>query len=181
MTSLYDLYDNETASHLYKLDSEYGDQFAELLAQEYRTKIQSWDWDDIIVPDAKTNAELLDDQMIGSVYLGKVYDLYPSQQYYTLWTGNPDPLDILRDDIYAEVLDSIAESFGGWIEDSEGDPTDVMFCLIVDNAEPFDRVDHIPPSYTLITDSHEIAEILDYVGYDGDSDDYGCLFVLVGE
>lgn len=39
----------------------------------------------------------------------------------------------------------------------------------------------IPDDYVLVTDSQDIEATLESIGYQGDTSDYGCLFVLVGD
>lgn len=64
------------------------------------------------------------------VYVGSVFNMFPSGQYWTFWAcSNMRMKEMCWDTIYTEVLEEVLDAQGGWPEEGEGDPTDVFFCF----------------------------------------------------
>ena len=113
------------------------------LEREYREEIGSWDWRGIVA-DALSNMESDpddDSQLIGACYLGSILNLYPSGKVYAPWTSNQTDYGVMRDEVFASVLEEFAEANGGWIGSSEGDGCDILFYITVPNPESEDSDD----------------------------------------
>ena len=97
-----------------------------LTVGRFRTEIMhSWEWESI--KDHGMEIESYDDTYM-TVFLGTVFQIMPSGKYYTIWAmSNASLADHVLDSAYHEALETIAESFGGWIESGEGDPCDLFF------------------------------------------------------
>lgn len=189
--SIFDVpaYQGSLISELSKIQNQAVDSFEDIVKAYHEADLmESFNWKDIVA-DCADNVESNDygDSSVGRCFLGSVFALYPSGKYYTPFaSGNVSESETYQDELFADALETIAESFGGWIESGEGDPCDIFFCLHVDSEESgedsdYDTVDQIPSDYLLITDSQDISTTLESIGYEGDYGDYGCLFVLVGD
>jgi len=112
------------------------DKARKALYAEYLDEIRSWNWS-AIVDAATANREPNDDGdgYVGREYLGSVLSLYPSGKIYMPWTSNQTDYDVLRDEAFYSALETVADERGGWIENGEGDPCDVFFCVSVDCPE----------------------------------------------
>ena len=81
------------------------------LAKRYEEEIQSWNW-----PDIKTqcteNLYIEDGDLCGDAFLGSVLSIYPSGKYYTPWCSNQTWADVVKDSLFGEVIESIAEEHG---------------------------------------------------------------------
>jgi len=87
---------------------------------------------------------------IMSLYLGTVFNLFPSGKYYTPWAcsnvelcprckgegcnfcGNLGSREAFEDEIFREELEKQAEKYGGWITSGEGDPCDIFFEMYIE-------------------------------------------------
>jgi len=117
------------------------------MAQTYKSQIMAWGWREIVLdtradaishrgdpePDARI-AEYPDcaegcdaEGHVGSYYLGKHWNLFPSGRFYAPWSATY-AWERRKDQAYAVALEAVADKYGGWIESGEGDPTDVYFC-----------------------------------------------------
>lgn len=113
------------------------------MSKTYKARIMGWNWA-AIVDDTKRGAENhgLDirdgnspecgegcdlDGHAASTYLGSVMSLAPSGKFYTPWTTNQTADDVERDGRWYAALEAVATKMGGWIENGDGDPTDLYF------------------------------------------------------
>lgn len=69
-------------------------------------------------------------------YLGSVMALDPCGRYHHCLSPN-GVTD--RCERYWEALERAADRLGGWIENGEGDPCDVFFCLPADESDIAER------------------------------------------
>ena len=104
--------------------------------ESYRkTAFEEIDWD-VLIAEAKSNAEEEDGQMVGCAFLATVFDLMPSGKFYMPWAnGNVTADEAGRDEIFMEHLERAATEHGGSIEGGEGDPTDLYFVMVLDTSE----------------------------------------------
>lgn len=103
------------------------------LRKQYTEEIEAWDWQGI-KNDALKNLyfeEYEPEQLTGSCYLGSCLHLYPSGKFYMPWTSNQTFRDVVKDSLFVEILESIAEKHDLWIGSGEGNFCDVMaFCAV---------------------------------------------------
>ena len=94
-----------------------------ILETHYRQEIENWDWQSI-----KRNMEyfepedsdwLEENEYLVASWLGS--DIHPSGKTYAIWTSNQTRFDELRDEIFREVLETIAIEQGGSINYFSGD------------------------------------------------------------
>lgn len=125
----YDSYRNRHAAIVSSslLDSVYA-RLVDRYASEIR---QAFNWN-YLQSEARSSLEEnleLWGESEGAVYLGSVFSLYPSGKYTHYFSTNDNDLEAVKDSAYCEALDRIAEEYGGYIESSEGDPTDILFMV----------------------------------------------------
>ena len=114
------------------------------LAAEYRDELSAWDWEGIIaraVNNAECDPDCNEGELVGRYYLGTVMSLYPSGKYYTAWTSNQTDFDCLRDETFQDALEALADEHGGYIQNGEGDPCDLFFCIAVESAKEEEPAD----------------------------------------
>lgn len=117
------------------------------MAATYKSRIMTaWNWEVVetmsrvhaaehTYPNADECVEGCDDDgHVGSRYLGKHWDLFPSGRFYAPWSA-AYAWERQKDQSYAEALEAVAAKHGGWIESGEGDPTDVNFSRYWTNEE----------------------------------------------
>ena len=104
------------------------------LIDQYKDDIESWDWDKI-KSTALQFVEKEEDDYIGRAWLGTVFGLTPSGKVYTFWTSNQTEDDVLKDEIWWDVLAEVAQKYDMFIFNGEGDPCDVFAGIIVDQPE----------------------------------------------
>jgi hypothetical protein len=104
------------------------------MARTYRAQIMGWDWSGIVTAtqiaskgDRFCSEGCDDGGHVGSYYLGSVLSLTPSGKFYMPWTTNQTADDVERDARWYAALEAVATKMGGWIENGEGDPTDLYF------------------------------------------------------
>jgi len=108
----------------------------ERLVEQYTAEIDAWGWEGIY-NEAMNNA---DERNVGSCYLGTVFSLTPSGKYYTSWaSSNIEVLEAVKDDIWQEVLEGFAVTWGGYITSGEGDPCDIFFETYVEKEKYDER------------------------------------------
>ncbi len=93
-----------------------------------------FDWGYLVaaVNDPENQYDDEDGNLVGSVFLGTVFALYPSGKYYTPWAcSNVTEDEADADAEYAELLEAEADAAGGWVESGEGDPCDIFFCKTI--------------------------------------------------
>lgn len=96
------------------------------LFERYYAEISAWDWDAIKQEAADNSNTDYDGSTFGYSYLGSVFSIMPSGKYYTFWAhGNVTDYEAFQDEVFNSALESIAESFGMWIESGEGDLCDL--------------------------------------------------------
>lgn len=86
------------------------------LERQYVQQIESWDWESIKAATRRN----------GLYYLGKVYNILPSQCYYTTWCSYPGEAEREKDTIFWEALERVADKHGLIYEHGECDPTDLF-------------------------------------------------------
>jgi len=85
-----------------------------------------------------------------TLYLGTVFNMFPSGKYYTPWAcsnvepcprckgegcnfcGNLGSREAYEDEIFREELEKQAEKYGGWVRSGEGDPCDIFFEMYIE-------------------------------------------------
>ncbi|RLG42607.1 MAG: hypothetical protein DRO05_00590 [Thermoproteota archaeon] len=85
-----------------------------------------------------------DGEKIVSVFLGTVFQIFPSGKYYTPWArsnlepcpqcrgkgcnfcGNLGSREAFEDQLFYEELERQAEKYNAWITNGEGDPCDIF-------------------------------------------------------
>jgi hypothetical protein len=116
------------------------------MARTYKSQILHWNWPGIVsetrldavvhkdsfIIDLNGESELCSEGCdgeghVGSSYLGSVMQLTPSGKFYVPWTTNQTADDVERDGRWYAALEDVATKMGGWIENGEGDPTDLYF------------------------------------------------------
>lgn len=110
---------------------------------QYKEKItQDWDWEKIKL-DATLNAKTAEEgvaimdswldegERVGYVYLGKVYDEFPSGKFYAPWS-NVSRLDRERDALFMEAFEAVAEEHGLFMTNGDADPTDILVGILLD-------------------------------------------------
>jgi len=103
------------------------------LEKQYREEITSWDWEGLKKDLEK--AEYVnenDGNPYSSLYIGTVFEIMPSGKYWMFWTTNQSYFDMIRDSLYREIMEEIAEENNMWIENGEGDPCDLFICMCID-------------------------------------------------
>lgn len=114
------------------------------LLHRYTEEIRSWNWD-IIKKECEGNLfwdEYMDpDSLIGTCILGTVFTLLPSGKYYTSFTTSHTFFDIVKDELYHEILAIVAEEYGLYIRGNDHDPCDLCAHLPL-FAEDFDDRRH---------------------------------------
>lgn len=92
---------------------------------EYTEKIESWDWRGILL-DAQENTYEDRGEILGSVFLGTVFELFPSSKFWNCWANsNVSSEEQLQDIIWQDCLESIASDYGMWICYGD-DPCDIF-------------------------------------------------------
>lgn len=72
---------------------------------------------------------------VKALFLGSVFSLTPSGKYYTPWAcGNVDEEEAKEDEEWWEALEKKAEENGLYITSGEGDPTDIIVGMTVEEA-----------------------------------------------
>jgi len=107
------------------------------LRKKYEREIRGWDWW-AIVKECQTEMEEDPDdeyQMIGRCFLGTVFAIMPSGKYYMPWTTNQTYFDMVKDATFYEILEKVAEEHGLFIESGEGDPCDMMACMVKEKVD----------------------------------------------
>lgn len=110
----------------------------EQLRAEYTAEISAWDWTAAkseCMANVDDEADSGTGMIIGRCYIGSVLNTYPSGKIYAAWTTNQTDYDVMRDEVFAEVLDDIASMHGGWID---GDSGDLFFCIGLDAPDSDD-------------------------------------------
>jgi hypothetical protein len=70
---------------------------------------------------------------VKAIFLGSVFSLTPSGKYYTPWAcGNVDEEDVKDDQEWWEALEKKAHENGLYITSGEGDPTDIIVGMTVE-------------------------------------------------
>lgn len=127
---------------------------------------RDWDWE-AAIKECLSNDVIEDrygDCRYYSLFLGTVMSLAPSGRYWTCWAcNNVTQEEADRDEEYFEILDNCADEAGGWIENGEGDPCDLFFCLPQQDSEELDES---------MDGNHESA--LASAGFGTDEDYGGC-------
>src|SRR5690606_20965634 len=101
----------------------------EKIRQEYYEDIKSWNWQEI-VDCAKNAAEYNPStkQWEGIAYLGSCFTIMPSGKYLHLLSAGDNAEEFIRDEIFMEVLEEVAEEYDGYVFNGD-DPTDLYFGL----------------------------------------------------
>ena len=101
----------------------------EKIRQEYYEDIKSWDWQEI-VDRAKNTVEYnpLSKRWEGIAYLGSCFTIMPSGKYLHFLSPGDNAEEFLRDEIFMEVLEEVAEEYDGYVFNGD-DPTDLYFGL----------------------------------------------------
>lgn len=107
------------------------------LSRKYRKEILSWDWEGLVLAAEAQEAveDIYGDSRYKLVYIGSVMSLSPSGKYYMPWCSNFTEEEAEKDSLFFEALEAVASDNGGWIENGEDDPTDVFFCISLDEEE----------------------------------------------
>jgi hypothetical protein len=99
-------------------------RYSDKLRGKYIDEIREWDWEklrrgaELQVPDGC-------DEPCWVNYVGGVLNLYPSGKIYAPWTSNQTARDVIRDEVFNEALDAVAEEHGAYIT---GDSGDIFAC-----------------------------------------------------
>lgn len=100
------------------------------LRADYTQQIESANWEAIVKEACETTDESDDgDGLIGRAFIGSVFSVMPSGKFYMPWTTNQTWRDIVKDELFMELLERKAGECGGWIESGEGDPCDLFFAM----------------------------------------------------
>jgi hypothetical protein len=75
------------------------------------------------------------DQMVKHIYLGKVYNLNPSGEYYAPWSSGVTEKEARKDAIWQERLEKELASIGAFPSAGEGDSTDLFAVMCIDKAD----------------------------------------------
>ena len=105
------------------------------LTKEYSERINSANWASLV---AEAQSEPYDDgdgNTIGAVFLGAVFSLMPSGKFYMPWCTNQTWRDVVKDQLFMELLEAKASEHGGWIQNGEGDPCGLFFAVHVESVE----------------------------------------------
>jgi hypothetical protein len=109
--------------------------------QRYRDAAKEIDWESLI-ETAKDNQYPEDGRMVGTAFIGTVFDMLPSGKYYMPWAAsNVTEDEAGRDTIFMEHLEREASNHGGSITSSEGDPCDIMFEMTFEIKDTDDDAD----------------------------------------
>ena len=102
----------------------------EKIRQEYYEDIKSWDWQEI-VDRAKSNVKYdpSSKRWEGIAYLGSCFTIMPSGKYLHLLSSNGNAEEFLKDEIFMEVLEEVAEEYDGYIFNGDYEPTNLYFGL----------------------------------------------------
>lgn len=100
------------------------------LQQRYRAEIEAADWGEIR-KNAEENPQWADGAIVGGAFLGSVTRLFPSGKIWTLWTSNQSWQDMVRDTVYREALESVANEHGMFIDEFSGD---IFACIFLDEG-----------------------------------------------
>jgi len=115
---------------------------------KYYKEISEWNWDDIVHSARANPHEDDDDNIKGYELLGTVMCLAPSRKYYTpIACSNVTEEEANEDAEYMKALEKIAEEYGGWIEEGQGDPCNVLFVLMIVDSSWKDLV-YEPDTFT---------------------------------
>lgn len=101
----------------------------EKIRQEYYEDIKSWNWQEI-VDRAKSTVKYdpSSKRWEGIAYLGSCFTIMPSGKYLHFLSPGDNAEEFLRDEIFMEVLEEVAEEYDGYIFSGD-DPTDLYFGL----------------------------------------------------
>lgn len=73
---------------------------------------------------------------VKAIFLGSVFSMTPSGKYYTPWAcSNVDEKEAEEDQEWWEALEKKAGENGLFITSGEGDPTDIVVGMAVDEAQ----------------------------------------------
>jgi hypothetical protein len=77
----------------------------------------------------------MDDNILGSAFIGTVFSLSPSGKFWTWWAcSNVDEEEMEADRDYWEAFEELAYESGVFIFNGEGDPCDVFIGMCFDEA-----------------------------------------------
>lgn len=79
-----------------------------------------------LIPQMVVVEDPIGDKGHRTIHLGSFMSMDPCERYHHILSPNGATKTCEN---YWERLDEAAESLGGWIESGEGDPTDIYFCL----------------------------------------------------
>ena len=126
-------------------------------AREAWGKVQKAELDGIFnLEDVKRGLDASDvvadgaeNKIINYLYIGKVWDFYPSGKYYMPWAcRNVDPFEADCDEIYRDLAEIELAEIGAILASGEGDPTDLYIERWMELDEH--RPDEYPTSEELI-------------------------------
>ncbi len=101
------------------------------LRERYTQEIAAWEWDALCI-DALENCEPDPESPgveIGRSFLGTVMSVLPSGKYYMPWCTNQTWRDEIKDSLFMEILEQVADGHDMWLESGEGDPCDLFVCV----------------------------------------------------
>lgn len=125
---------------------------------------RDWDWGWAVEACRETEIAEEDCEHFHALFMGSVQAIYPSGKYWTIFAnGNVSDEEAEQDMVYGELLEACASEAGGWIENGEGDPCDLFFCLPAHDSEELDES---------MDGDHESA--LASAGFGTDEDYGGC-------
>ena len=110
-------------------------KYSEKLKQRYLDEISSWKWDKVKEEALDNKFKDFDGETRAECFLGTVFGLMPSGKYYMPWCTNQTSRDVIRDSLYMEALEEIAEEHGMYITSGEGDPCDLFAGMCVEDTE----------------------------------------------
>lgn len=102
------------------------------LRKRYESEIRSlFDWENLKGETSRN----FDGDLEEHCFLGSCFYLMPSGKFYMPWTTNQTAFDVIKDSLYREVLEEVAEEFGWCITGGEGDPCDIFAVRSVEEEE----------------------------------------------
>ena len=116
------------------------------LKQRYTDEIKSWNWENI-KHRAMNNLVIREEEdgVEGFDYLGSVLQMYPSGKFYMPWTTNQTNFDVIKDQLYRECLEQIAEEHGLYV--TGDDDLGVLAGVWFDWTELGDLLEHNKVSF----------------------------------
>lgn len=124
---------------MYSLWSKLG--IFELMHNVYREQIENnFYWDTIkselesceYIENEYELEKGYDDYPISTIYIGSVFSVMPSGKYWTFFAcGNMYPDEMLKDEIFMEVLEDTLSNKGMFISGSDSDACDMFFGMEV--------------------------------------------------